>query len=676
MENENSEFSLLNEEELNALKETFYIQAMEMTELLTEEVLALGRLDNKSDSIKKIKRFFHTLKGDSSTIGLKSLAKVIHTMEDLMGGVEDGRVEINDEVQDLILKVIDEITESIKAHRNGIEHSIPTFLQEKVKGLLQNFEKSPLPELSEYEELKAISSAEDGKTIYSVRFYFSPDCLLKSAGALILAQNLPKWCEVVKTEPSFDSPEIEKRDFISAIIASDYGPEELQSIYLIPDVISEVCLDEIKVEDLKSQPIVQSKETMQPAHEVETVQAIRVMSGKIDQVMDLVGELVMGRSMLGQLISRLEASYPKDEIVSNFLTTNAFIGRSLSDLQRNVMSIRMVPVNRVFRKFPRMVRDISRDSGKEMDLFLEGEATEVDKALVDVVGEPLLHLIRNAADHGIESPSEREAAGKNRRGTIRIRAYHKANDIVIKVEDDGRGIDIARLKDKAVGAGIITREDANRMNDREAIELIFLPRFSTAEAVSDVSGRGIGMDIVKEVVESMRGSIEVDTEPGAGTAFTLRFPLTLAIMRAIIFRISDKLFALPMSSVDEIVRVFHKDVDVASGTDMLRNRDRVVPLVRMNDIIGVPSTGRGKNGKMFVLVLSHGTKEIGMVVDSLVREEELVVKAVDEEWIDTDLVCGASILGDGTVVLILNGTAIVTRAAGGANGMMYRKAAN
>lgn len=678
---ENFDTITLTQEELDFLKETFYVQAMEMTEKLTEEVLALESNGCKRESIKSIKRFFHTLKGDSSTIGLKEIAGVIHRTEDIICEVENKALKFDSGISDLILKVIDEINTSVKAHHDGTEREISKTLRNELDRAFGDLKKISLDGFSEYEEALALSLSEAGKALYSVKLLFAPDCGLKSAGAMIVAKHLPKAGDIVKLDPPVDSPAVDGSDFLTAIIATYKQPEEIKSLYSIPGIIGEVSVEPFDMDKerkaTKTDVKPAAKNTKNTRHDKAEAQPIRVMSDKIDQVMDLVGELVMGRSIIEQLVKSLERRYPKDELVTSFLKANSFIGRSLTDLQRSVMSIRMVPIEKVFMKFHRMVRDLSKSGAKEINLILEGEDTEVDKALVDVVGEPLLHIIRNAVDHGIEYPLEREAAGKKRAGTIRVKAYDQDNDVIIKIEDDGRGIDPSKLREKAVQLGLIKDDEAVKIDDREALNLIFLPGFSTASAVSDVSGRGVGMDIVKEVVTGLRGAITVKSEVGKGTVFTLRFPMTLSIIRAILARMSGRLYALPMSSVVEITRAFTSDLTVVGGKEMLRIRDRVFPVIRMDGAgTGVHCKKSGKNGKIFVLILSHGDTQAGLIVDSLAGEKEMVVKAVDEKWVDSDMVGGASILGDGTVVLILNVASLIDRLSGGYNDIKYGKAAN
>jgi two-component system chemotaxis sensor kinase CheA len=343
----------------------------------------------------------------------------------------------------------------------------------------------------------------------------------------------------------------------------------------------------------------------------------------------------------------------------------AFQQQVLNKLQRSVMKIRMVPVEQLFRRFPRVIRDVAKTQGKDVELVLEGESTDLDKSILDALAEPLTHLVRNAVDHGIEPPGERRAKGKPPQGKIKLDAYHQANQVVIEISDDGRGIDTQRVVNKAIQTGVITAEDASRLNEAEKQQLIFEPGLSTAEIVTEVSGRGVGMDIVKACMERLKGSVSIHTELGKGTTFRLKLPLTLAIIKALLFRVGERLYAIPLTSVLEITRVADADIHIVDRHEVTQLRDEVLTLVRLQSI-GTPAAN-GKN-KHFIVVVSLGERKFGLLVDRLVGEEELVIKALDDDYVDTEMVSGASILGDGTVVLILNLTAVVERLGRAASG--------
>ncbi|MFZ3072877.1 MAG: chemotaxis protein CheA [Thermodesulfobacteriota bacterium] len=685
------DLTLLTEEEIALLRETFFQQTSEIMESLQQEVLSLEHGGDRSEAVRNIKRHFHTLKGDSATIGLLSVSRVVHKMEDLMGRLErrsaHGSIDIDSDVIDLILKCVDEVAASIEKYRLSGDDTVPAYLEkmiDRVVGDISFVGAAYNIELNSSDKEKVSIAESEGKLIYRALFTFEPECAMKGAGALILERQILDVGEIIKSVPHFESGEIETAGRIECVMASASPIEEIKAWCYVPGVTSEVNIEPYETEGklLRHKQLgvsgeeehfhdapAQVKGGGTHAEHGSGAQTIRVVSEKIDQIMDLVGELVMGRSTMSRLVSDLEARYPREELVGDFQLANAFVERSLSELQRSVMSVRMVPVGRVFKRFPRMVRDIGRTSGKEIRLDMRGEDTEIDKALVDMIGEPLLHILRNAVDHGIEMPSEREAAGKSRYGTVVVEAYHQGSEIVIEVSDDGCGIDAGHLKDKAIEKGFITSEEAGRMDEREALTLIYHSGFSTASVISDISGRGIGMDIVRSVVEGMRGSIRIKTAAGAGTSFIIRFPLTLAIIRAIIFRIGSRLFALPLGAVGEIIRIFDSNIERVGGREVVRYRNKVLSLLRLHDAVGgaamqSPVTDEGigqekRSAKSFVMVVSSGEAEVGMVVDALVGEDELVVKAVDGSFMSSELVSGAAILGDGKVVLILNAFGII-----------------
>jgi two-component system chemotaxis sensor kinase CheA len=384
---------------------------------------------------------------------------------------------------------------------------------------------------------------------------------------------------------------------------------------------------------------------------------LRVDSERIDSVLNLVGELIIGKSMLQQALNEFAKTYPKDALRGRFSDAMAFQARVLNDLQRSVMKIRMVPVEQLFRRFPRMVRDVARQCGKDVELMVSGQDTDLDKSILDAIAEPLTHLVRNAIGHGLETAEERKKAGKSAQGTLHLSAYHQGNQVIVEVRDDGRGMDVDRIRAKAIDMGLTSKEDAARLNEAEIFDFVFRPGFSTAEQVTEVSGRGVGMDVVQSVLHRLKGSIHIETHPGQGTTFRLKLPLTLAIIKALLFQVQHRLYAVPLNAVVEIARTREGEVHQVDHYEVLQLRNQVLPLVRL----GRPraSGADWANTKLFVLVISVGERKFGLIVDELEGEEELVIKALDDHAVSTDLVSGASILGDGRVVLILNLSAVV-----------------
>lgn len=381
---------------------------------------------------------------------------------------------------------------------------------------------------------------------------------------------------------------------------------------------------------------------------------LKIEPERVDRIMNLVGELVIGRSMLSQINAEID-SLRKETIASRLYDLNSSFERTLSELQKSVMKVRMLPVEVVFRRFPRIVRDLSAEKNKCIRLMTEGISTELDKGIVDVIGEPLMHVIRNAVDHGMESPQERESAGKPKEGLICLRAFHQGNQMVIEVEDDGRGIDTECLRQRAVQQNIISEDEAKKMGSQDALNLIFLSGFSTSDSITEVSGRGVGMNIVKDVIESLRGVIDIASEKGKGTKFTFRLPLTLAIIKSILFVYNNEKFALPVTSVTEIVRVSPQDLDSIGGRPVYRHRNRMVPLI---SIEGEASM----SGKSFLIFMAVAQMRAGLIADKILGEEELVIKALDERA-SSGIASGASILGNGSVVLILDPLAMIKKSA-------------
>lgn len=396
---------------------------------------------------------------------------------------------------------------------------------------------------------------------------------------------------------------------------------------------------------------------------------VRVEAAKIDALLNLAGEMVIARSVLSQLGPELELAIPRNDMVERFSGASSQMGKLIAELQKSVLKMRMVTIDHVFRRFARPMRELAAEHGKEFDLHISGSETELDRALVELVSEPLLHLLRNAVDHGLENIEERRNAGKPESGRIAMRAYHEGNQVVIEVSDDGRGIDPTAVRKKALEAGVLTKRDAERITDQEAVELIFVQGLSTAKKVTQLSGRGIGASAVKAAIEQLRGSVAVKTEVGVGTCFTLRMPLTLAIIKALLFTASGQLFALPILAVSEIARAERSEIVQLNGIEAYRLRERFISLVRPGVVLsfdrrrgGSGASLRGEAKNFFVVVLSTGDKAYGIVADELMGEQELVIKPLDTRWVQNEALAGASVLGDGRVVLIMDAEMVFRKA--------------
>jgi two-component system, chemotaxis family, sensor kinase CheA len=465
------------------------------------------------------------------------------------------------------------------------------------------------------------------------------------------------------------------------LLATQRSSEQIAAKCRIPTVVSKTKVDAVEVTEQKATQSPDSSAATTPEipaaaliatppSEAEPVakhdlgpaeNILRVDAERIDTVLNLVGELIIGKSMLQQAVNEFARHYPKDPVRGRFADAMAFQARVLGDLQRSVMKVRMVPVEQLFRRFPRMVRDVARQCGKDVQLVLSGEDTDLDKGLLDSIAEPLTHLVRNAISHGIENKEDRARSGKPAQGTVRLDAYHQGNQVIVEVRDDGRGIDVQKVKNRAVERGLLNSEDTGRLSEAEVLALIFRPGFSTADEITEISGRGVGLDVVQSVLNRIKGVVQVDSRPGHGTTFRLQLPLTLAIIKALLFRVEHRLYAVPLNSVSEIARAHEFDVHRVDGREVLQLRNQVLPVIRLGR--AAVETPEGQRAKIFILVIHVGERRFGLLVNSLEGEEELVIKALDDHTVETDLVSGASILGDGRVVLILNLATVVERFA-------------
>lgn len=404
-------------------------------------------------------------------------------------------------------------------------------------------------------------------------------------------------------------------------------------------------------------PVEASPQDKTLADKKESLQTLRIDVDRVDKVMNLTGEIVLIRNRLLNIATSLESRYPGDESVENLLESVSFLDLVTSDMQLAVMRMRMQPLKKVFSKFPRLVRDISNAIGKEVELHISGEDTEVDRSVIEHIGDPMIHIIRNAIDHGIEPADERIRKNKDRKGRISIDAYQKGNQIIIEITDDGKGIDIDKVKKKALDKGLISLDEYNKLSDEAAIDLIFLPGFSTAEVATELSGRGVGMDVVKTNISRLNGYVEVSTKKGMGSTFKISLPLTLAIIQSLMVRASGKVYAIPLAPIEETLVINNKDIKEITGQKVTIVRDRVYPLFELSEIL-TGFTNGGYKGQRYILVILSGDRRFCLAVDELLGQEEVVIKAIDGKYTDSNYVLGATITGDGKVVLIIDPSGI------------------
>jgi len=665
------------------LRELFFETAAELLQALNEGALQLEKTPADPEVVRSIRRTVHTLKGDAAACGYRELSELSHEMEDALA-LESASAHAS--LADVTFAAADIFTDMLAAYRRSKKVPDGSALRAMIRKLAatpsakrkirkSDTKKSIGSQWTEYEQLTITTALEQGRSVVHVTVTLDPQCAMPIAGRQLLHSALKNLGDVLAQYPPASSSSVGR--VVEFAVATTKTATEVSAKAKIPTVASKVKSELLESRAVKSKasgtatapttPTVSAPaiNLESPAHDPLTSSGahhqaeniLRVDAERIDNVLNLVGELIIGKSMLQQALNELVADDPKHPVRGKFVDAMGFQARVLNDLQRSVMKIRMVPVEQLFRRFPRVVRDVARQCGKDVSLVVTGENTDLDKSILDTIAEPLTHLVRNAVGHGIESAQTRTAAGKPVQGTIRLNAYHQANQVIVEVSDDGHGIDVERVRAKAVEQGLISSAEAGRLNETEVLRFIFQPGFSTAQEVTEVSGRGVGMDVVQSVLQRLKGTVDVDSRPGLGTTFRLRLPLTLAIIKALLFRVEQRLYAIPLNAVVEIARSVESEVHQVDHYEVLTLRNEVLPLVRLGRPVAVGTEATSK--KLFVLVITVAERKFGLIVDSLEGEEELVIKALDDQAISTDLVSGASIMGDGRVVLILNLAAVI-----------------
>ncbi len=682
--------SLFSEDRGAELRALFFESAEELLQSLNEAGLDLEERPADVEVIRRVRRAVHTLKGDSAACGFHALSELAHELEDVLNpqvGETHGAA-----LAEAVLTAADTFHAMLAAYRAGAHPQPPGPLRAQIRKLLGASAPSVLPppasadlsarfEWTEYEQLMIAEAFHRGEAVYNIALRVNSQSPMRGAALQLIRNVLHGAGTVLALRPEDNTGE--SVEWVEAAVASSHPREWLEKKCAIPSIVSAIRIDRASVADtpehqmlgdlLDSESAAATNErAARPAGTAAKTppgtsaavtavaeNSLRVETSRIDTVMNLVGELIIGKSMLHRTLVEFDRHHSRDPLRAKLADALAFQSRVLDELQKSVMMIRMVPVEHLFRRFPRVVRDIAKLCGKDVALEVAGHTTDLDKSILDALAEPLTHLVRNAVDHGIEPAEERLAAGKPARGTVYLNAYHQGAHVVLEARDDGRGIDRARVLQRAIEKGIVQPEEAGRLNEQETLNLIFEPGFSTAAEVTEVSGRGVGMDVVRSCLERLKGTVHVFTEPGKGTTFELRVPLTLASIQALLFRVGGRLYAVPLSSVLEIIRITEDEIHRVDQREVIRLRDQVLTLVRLDQLDKIHSVENRK--RAFVIVIGAAEKRFGLMVDSMVGEEELVVKAIASDLVSTDLVSGASILGDGTVVLILNVAAAVTR---------------
>jgi len=695
------------EDRMTELRQLFFETAGELVQKLNDEAMQLEKSPGDAETARSLRRTVHTLKGDAAACGFRELSELSHEFEDVLALGNTAAAS----VPEIALRAADVFAALLEAYQKGTKLPSIQSLRADIARLAHPAASGALParqkkkkvaaktsRWSEYEQLAITRAVAEGKRVHHVAVQLDPQCAMPIAARQMIQIALTGLGEVLAFYPVEGS--LETGNCIEVALVSERPAEQIRAKCSIPTIALNVRVKALRA-PAPSYPLPpasaadsknQNNENALPvAAEVTAVVAaaapagvtvtaydaastgepaapavpggsdnvLRVDAERIDSVLNLVGEMILAKSMLQQALLEFGQRFPKDVLRGKFSDAMAFQGRVLNDLQHSVMKIRMVPVDQLFRRFPRIVRDVARQCGKEVELVVRGGQTDLDKSILDAIAEPLTHMVRNAVGHGIETAEERVRAGKRPQGTLRLGAYHQGNQVVIEVSDDGAGIDPEKVRQRALSQGLLKAEQAARMTETETLNLILQPGFSTAEEITELSGRGVGLDVVQSVLGRLKGTVQIETALGRGTTFRLRLPLTLAIIRALMFRVEQRLYALPLNAVAEIARTVEEDIHEVEHYDVLQLRNDVLPLLRLGSKPrSEPETARRK---VFVLVINSGDRKFGVVVDALEGEEELVIKALDDQSITTDLVSGASILGDGRVVLILNMIALMDR---------------
>ncbi len=678
------------EERNSELMELFFETSQELLQALNEETLQLEKHPGDEEIVRSIRRTVHTLKGDSAACGLRELSELAHHFENALN--LEGTAG-HTALAEIAFAAADVFTAMLAAYHSGDPMPATASLRRKIDELTvapvakKSRPKKSTPraarsvrekDWSPAEKLVLTQAQSAGLALFEIVVKIDPHCTMPIAARQLIQNAISGLGQVIAVRPDLKSPTASR--LLEIMFGSAQSQEEIAAKCRIPTIADEVTVTLVQAasippaSQLPAETATAAMPAIPPLPPEAPVQAegpatspeiapqslmeniLRVDAARIDNVLNLVGELIIGKSMLQQTFGEFSQRYPKEMLRGKFADAMAFQSRVLNDLQRAVMKIRMVPVEQLFRRFPRVARDVARQCGRDVDLELSGQETDLDKGILDAIAEPLTHLLRNAISHGIESSDERVKLGKPPRGSIRLHAFHQGNQVVVEVADDGRGMDASRIRAKAIALGMVTAQEAASLTEAQTIEFIFRPGFSTAEVVTEVSGRGVGMDVVQTVLHRLKATIQIETRLGRGTTFRLKLPLTLAIIKALMFWVEGRLYAIPLNAVNQIARTTEAEVHQVDNYEVLQLRNQVLPLLRL----GRPAAAEERRSdRLFVLVITVREKKYGLIVDALEGEEELVIKALDSQTFSTDLVNGASILGDGKVVLILNLPAVV-----------------
>ncbi|MDD2211456.1 MAG: chemotaxis protein CheA [Clostridia bacterium] len=652
----------------------FLEEAMEHLQTLNTGLLNLESNPNQLNLLNEIFRSAHTLKGMSATMGYDSITQLTHKMESLLGKIQERKLLLNQEIINTLFQCVDLLENMLTKIREGetpnvdlkglldkltvledgqvvTELKTKSDLEKNVKRKNSQEQQQETLEIqfNEYENSVIHEAILKGFNVWKITISLSPDCLMKGVRAFMVFRNLENIGEIIKSVPSVQDIEDEKFDheFILFLI-SKQEQKEIEAALSISEIAVK-NMDKVKSKKTRANlpqddVKMNNKTTFVSGNKHKVHQTVRVDIGRLDKLMNLVGELVINKTRLEQIC--LANDVPGlNEIIEQ-------INRITADLQMVVQNVRMVSIEQVFNRFPRMVRDLTQELGKNVELILEGKDTELDRTVIDEIGDPLVHLIRNALAHGLESPEERKAVHKNTMGILKLSARHEGNRIIICVEDDGRGLDLEAIKKKALENNLVSAAQLEMMDEQAIINLIFESGFSTAKVVTDVSGRGVGLDVVKSKIHALSGQVFVETKKGQGSRFLIKLPLTLAIIQALLVKVQEEVFAIPLANIDETTSLETNQIKNIQGQLAMLLRGRVLPLVYIQNILEVP--GDKQAAELNVVVVQKGEQKIGLIVEELIGQQEIVISSLGKLLSGLPGIAGASILGDGKVSLILD----------------------
>lgn len=679
--------------------EIFVEETKEHLQSLNDNILVLENEPENKDTINEIFRSAHSLKGMAGTMGYKRMQTLTHDMENVFSEIRNDKLKVTSDLVDILFQCLDAleayldniintqdegtddnaaIIKLLNDYLNGgsgvAEQAAPQAAQaapQTADGVVTDFSKV---NFADFEQHAIMEAGTKNLNVYGVHVKVDPSCILKAARAFLVFKSVEELGEIIKSIPSAQDIEDEKfdLDFDIFVITGESLDKVLATVRNVSEIKdaegSIIKLDEKKEEKPEETEKTEKTESAkpstvpkagkpansQPAKGKPVVnRSVRVDIDKLDVLMNLVSELIIAKN--GLVSAAATSNTEENQSVNEQIE---YLERVTTNLHESVMNVRMVPIETVVNRFPRMIRDLSKKLDKKMELYMTGEETELDRTVIDEIGDPLMHLLRNSADHGLESAEVRRERGKDEIGTIFLNAFQDGNNVVIEVGDDGNGIDIEKVKRKGIEKGTITPEQAEVMSDKEVIDLLFQPSFSTSEKITDVSGRGVGLDVVKSKIESLGGVVECKSVLGEGSTFTIRLPLTLAIIQALMVKLGNEQYAIALGSIQTIEDIPLSDIKYVQGKEVINLRGNIIPIIRLGELLDVPDRTE-PDESLIVVVIKKGDKQAGLVVDSLVGQMEIVIKSLGKYININKMISGATILGDGEVALIIDANAII-----------------